>query len=55
MTDNKCLSTKVGEKLLSDLVILSILSSDIPLGFHYSIWVVSLNYLMYFLVGTNTK
>ena len=48
-------STKVGAKLLSDLVIFSILSSDIPLDLHDSIWVVLAKYLMYFLAGINTK
>ena len=46
---------KVGAKLLSDLVIFSILSSDIPLDFHDSIQVVPIKYLIYFLVGINTK
>ena len=39
--------TKVGTKLLSDLVV--------PLDFDDSIRVVPLKYLMYFLVGINTK
>ena len=42
-------STKVGAKLLSDLVIFSIFSTDIPLDFYESIWVVPLKYLMCFL------
>ena len=46
---------KIDAKLLCDLVIFSILSSDIPLNFHDSIRVVPLKYLMYFLVGINTK
>ena len=46
---------KVGERLLSDLVIFSKFSSDIPLDFHKLIKVVPLNYLMYFSAGINTK
>ena len=42
-------STKVGAKLLPDLVIFSIFSTDIPLDFYESIWVVPLKYLMCFL------
>ena len=42
-------------KLLFDLVIFSIFSSDIPLDFHDSIRVVPLKYLMYFLAGINNK
>ena len=37
MCGNKGLSTKVGAKVLSDLDIVVILSSDIPLDFHDSI------------------
>ena len=55
MSVNTWWSTKVGAKLLPDLVIFPILSSDIPLDFHDSIQVVPLNYFMYFLVGINTK
>ena len=55
MSGNKWWSTKVGAKLLSDLVLFSILSYDIPLDFHDSIRVVSLKYLMYFIAGINTK
>ena len=51
MSDNKWWSTKVGAKLLSDLVTFSILSSDIPLDFCDSIWVVPVKYLLYFLAG----
>ena len=51
MFGNKWWSTKVGTKLMSDLVIFSILSSD----FHDSIWVVPVKYLMYFLTGKNTE
>ena len=40
---------------MSDLVIFSILSSDIPLDFHDSIQVVSLKCLTYFLASINTK
>ena len=50
MSDDKWWSTKVGTKLLLDLVIFSILSSDIPSDFHNSIWVVPLKYLMYFII-----
>ena len=52
---NKWRSTKVGAKLLSDLVMFSIVASDIPFDFYHSTWVVPLKYLMYFLVGVNTK
>ena len=55
MSGNKWWSTKVGAKLLPDLVIFSVLSSDIPLDFHDSIWVGSIKYLMYILAGINTK
>ena len=47
--------TKVGAKLLSDLVIFSILSSDIPLESHEWIWVVAWKYLMCFMTGIDTK
>ena len=46
MSDNTLWSTKVGVMLLSDLF-----SSDIPLDFCESIWIVSLKYLLYFLAG----
>ena len=46
MSENKWWSIKVGAKLLSDLAIFSILSSDILLGFDNSIRVVPLKYLM---------
>ena len=55
MSFNKWWSTKVGAKLQSDLVIFLPFSSDIPLDFHESIWVVPLKYLMYVLAGINTK
>ena len=55
MSGNKWWSTKVGAKLLSDLVKFSILSYDIPLDFHELILAVPLKYLMHFLSGTNTK
>ena len=55
MSCNKWWSTKVGAKLLSDLVILSILSSELPLDFHESNREVPLKYLIYFLAGINTK
>ena len=45
MSGNTWWSTKVGAKLLSDLVIFSIFSSNIPLDFHGLIWVVPLKYL----------
>ena len=53
MSGNKWSSRKVGVKLLSDLVIFSVLSSDIP--FHDSIRVVLLIYLIDYLAGINTK
>ena len=52
---NKWWSTKVGAKLQSDLVIFSILSSEIPLDFQDSIREVPPKYLMYFLAGINIK
>ena len=55
MPDNKWCSTKVGAKLLSDLVIFSIFSFDISLYFHKSTRVVPLKHLMYFLAGINTR
>ena len=55
MSGNKWWSTKIGTKLLSDVVIFLTLSSDVPLDFHDSIRVVSLTHLMYFLDGINTK
>ena len=51
MFGNKLWSTKVGAKLLSDLLIFSILSSYIPLDFHEWILVVVWEYLMYFIAG----
>ena len=55
MSSNEWFSTKVGAKLLFDLDIFWILSSDIPLDFHDSIGVVPVKYLIYFLAGINTK
>ena len=55
MFGNEWWSTKVGAKLLSYLVIFSILSSDIPLDFREQILVVAWKYLMYFIAGINTK
>ena len=55
VSGSKWWSLKVAAKLLSDLVIFSIFSSDILLDFQESIWVVPLKYLMYFLAGLNTK
>ena len=55
MFGNTWWSTKVGTKLLSDLVLFSRFYSDIPLDFHESIRAVPLKYLMYFLPGTNIK
>ena len=52
---DKWWSTKVESKLLPDLVIFLIFSSEIPLDFHGSIRVVPLKYLLYFLAGMNTK
>ena len=54
MSGNEWWSTKFGAKLLSDLVIFSILSSDIPLDFHDSTGVVPVKYSMY-LAGINTN
>ena len=42
MSGNKWWSTKVGDKLLLDLVVFSIFSYEIPLVFHESIQVVPL-------------
>ena len=55
MSGNKWWSAKFDPKLLSDLVMILILSSYIPLDFHESIPVVPLKYLMYFLAVINTK
>ena len=55
MSENKWWSTKVGAELLSDLVIVSILSYDILLDFQESIQVVPPKHLMYFLAGIKTK
>ena len=51
MSGNKRWSTKIDEKLLSDLVIFSVFSSENTLDLHQSIPVASLKYLMYFLAG----
>ena len=48
MSGNTWWLTKVGAKVLSNLVLFSIFSSDIPIHFHQLIWVVPLKYLMYF-------
>ena len=55
MPDNTWWSTKVCVKVLSDLVVFSIFSYDIPLDFHELIPVVPLKYLTYFLDAINTK
>ena len=55
MSGNEWWSSKVGAKLIPDLVIFSMFSSDIPLDFCKSIRVVPLKYLMRFLDGINTK
>ena len=55
MSVNKWRSAKVGVKMLSDLVLFSIFSSDFPLDFQESIRVVPLKYWIYFLAGINTK
>ena len=55
MSDNTLWSTKVGAKLLSNLVIFLIFSYNIPLDFHESIRVAPLKYLLYFLAGINPK
>ena len=44
MSGNKWWSTKVGAKLLSDLVIFSIFSCETPLDFHEATLVVPLKY-----------
>ena len=46
---------KVGGKLLSDLVLFSMLSFYIPLDFLDSISVVPVKYLMHSIAGINTK
>ena len=51
MSGNTRCSAKIGANLLFDLVIFSILSSDILLDFHDSIRVVPMKYLMYLLAG----
>ena len=55
MPCNTWWSTKIGAKLLSDLVIFAICFSKIPLDFHESSRVVPLKYSMYFLAATNTQ
>ena len=55
MFGNKWWSTKVGTKLLSDLVTFSMFSSENPLDFYNSIQAVLLKYLMHFLAVINTK
>ena len=55
MFGNKWWSTKVGTKLLSDLVTFSIFSSENSLDFYNSIQPVALKYLMYLLAGINTQ
>ena len=55
MSGNTWWSAKVSAKLLSDLLIFSIFSSDIPVDSHQSIQIVPLKYLMYFLAGIKTK
>ena len=54
MSGNEWWSTKVGAKFLSDIVIFSRLSSDIPLDFHDSIPVVLVKHLMCFKAGIST-
>ena len=48
ISGKKLWSTKVYVKVLSDLAIFLILSSGIPVNFHYSMPVVLVRYLMYF-------
>ena len=55
MSGNEWWSAKVGVKLLSDLVIFSVISSDILSDFHEQIWIIPWKYLMYFIAGVNTK
>ena len=52
---NRWWLTKVVGKLLYNLVIFSIFSSEILLDSHELIRVMSLKYLMYFLAGINDK
>ena len=47
MSGNKWWSTNAGAKLLSDLVMFSTLSSDIPLDFHDSTEAVLVKYLFF--------
>ena len=54
MSDNTWWSTKVSPKLLSDLGMISMFSSDILLHFHKPIRVVTLKYLIYSLAGIKT-
>ena len=46
---------KLVKKFLSDLVIVSILSSDNPLDFHKQIWVIPWKYFTCILAGINIK
>ena len=55
MSGSKWWATKIGTKLLSDLIIFSILFSAIPLDLHKSIRVFPLKCLMFFLVDVNNK
>ena len=55
MSGNTRWPTKIGARLLSDLVKFSILPSGIPLDFQKSIQVVPLKYLMYSLAGIKSK
>ena len=54
MSANKW-TTTVGAKLLSDLVIFSTFSSDVPLDFNKSMQKVLLKCLTYFLASINTN
>ena len=57
MSGKKWRSTKVDAKLclMSNLVIFSTFSLDIPSDFHEKIQVVSLKHLMFLVSGINTK
>ena len=55
MFGNEWWSIKVGAKLLSDLVIFSILSFEILLDFYEYILLVAWIYSLYFTTGINTK
>ena len=55
MSSNKWWLTKFGAKLLSDLILFLVLSSDIPLGLYKLMRAVPLKYLMDLLASINAK